>query len=186
MGANRYYVEQSGRTIKEAFATAQQDAEDEYGHQEGYSGQINMACGVTDITDKYLKSELDLREFVEREYSKTSKHNPALAICVQKPMPNTNVVKSQVVHKVFKGTRKWVLWYAAYADGIENKFLGKKLKKADAVVIARKYSEKTTNCAKVVLERHLEGSEKTVAEINYKPSSKECGGRWIFFGYASD
>ena len=187
MGSQRYEIRQAGATVEEALADAQAEAEDEYGHQEGYSGQINMACGINDVTEEYAKSKLDMEDFVEMVYDRTSKHSPCQAICLIKPVENKNQIKTQVKHHVTKGTKKWVLKYAIYSDWPEDKHLGNENSKGEAVKQAREYTSKhkTGTCVKMerVLEKHKEAE---VASITYKKSSTESDGEWLLFGHASD
>lgn len=186
MGSNRFQVRERGKTMQEAFDTAQAKAEDEYGHQQGYSGQINMACGCVDITDKYVKSDKEDGEFIEDAFDNSSKHSPAMAICRVEPKGNNNVIKSQVKHHVFKGTRKWELRYEVYVDEFDARKIGSEKMKASAVEKARKYTEKHQTSTYVQLARVLVGSDKDVATITYKKAKGECEGEWLFIGHASD
>ena len=52
MGRQSFYEEAEGMSEHEAFRNACNEADEEYGHQEGYSGQINCA---TDYTTKCLR-----------------------------------------------------------------------------------------------------------------------------------
>lgn len=45
MGAAYFEIEQIGRDINNAIAIAKEEADDEFGHQQGYSGQINSCYG---------------------------------------------------------------------------------------------------------------------------------------------
>ena len=52
MGAQRFSVLKVGRFTSEheAFQAAQREADDEYGHQQGYSGEINSVNSYTCLT----------------------------------------------------------------------------------------------------------------------------------------
>jgi len=53
MGANNIHVIQKGDNMMQAFRTAKEEAAEEYGHQQGYSGEINSCTFGADKTAKY-------------------------------------------------------------------------------------------------------------------------------------
>lgn len=53
MGATNIHVIQKGPDMMSAFRSAQAEAKDEYGHQQGYSGAINSCQFGSDKTSKY-------------------------------------------------------------------------------------------------------------------------------------
>jgi hypothetical protein len=186
MGSQSYQERYKGPDIETAFAKAQADADDEYGHQQGYSGQINMACGVSDVTQKYKNSKKSLDEFINDELHKTSKHNPAQALCMIKPIGNKNQIKSQVEHNVVNGTKKWITYHVVYVNGRERHRIGKKLTKGAAVELARRHTSRTQEETEVVLEKRLENKKARLeATITYKKASDEREGEWVFYGWAS-
>lgn len=51
MGAQTFYTYEFGSDVNEAFRKAKRAAKDRYGHQEGYSGRINMKDSVKVIPE---------------------------------------------------------------------------------------------------------------------------------------
>jgi len=187
MGAQFFQNSTRAKSIQEAYNKLVEQANDEYGHQEGYSGQINSSAGFTDITSEWKRTKLSLQQFIDNEEAgDLSKHDGAQGICIQEPVGNTNKVKSVVEHSVFKGTRKWNLVYIPRTEypGWQGKVHDNK---ADAVKEARAYSEKTGESTIVKISRVLDktSGSNIVAKINYKKSPKEAPGEYVFFGYAS-
>lgn len=183
MGSQSFTTYSRGKDVRDAYNRAVEDAEDEYGHQEGYSGQINSSHGFRDITSEFKNSKKSMNQFIDEQMDKLSKHDGARAICIEEPIGNTNVIKTQVEHVVTPGTKKWVLTYIVYRG--ESR-IASAVTKGDAVKRAREYSEKNQCTTTVKMERRLEkDSHALVAKVTYKPSSKEKEGRWVFFGWAS-
>lgn len=185
MGANNYRERARANSMKDAYEVCVEEAHEEYGHQEGYSGQINCSSGYVDKTAMWKASKLSLDAFINKHEDGNGKGNAAWGICIKEPVRNTNKVKSTVAHNVFKGTRKWDLVYVPqtlsdswYGKGYDNK--------ADAVKAAREYTEKHQRTTIVVIERRLSqnSGSSTVARIEYKSNSKEALGEYIFFGLA--
>lgn len=84
MGAQEFYTCAFGKSAGEAFEKARKQAEQEYGHQEGHSGHINMKHSVEVIPESEHKgkqkrkfAEMLIREGDERIANKTG---PAGAI----------------------------------------------------------------------------------------------------------
>lgn len=183
MGANNYYTTQRATSMEEAYQNAREDAIEEYGHQEGYSGQINASCGFLDKTKMWKDSGLTLGDFVNKHKDNLPKGEFAWGISREVPVGNTNKVKSVVEHVVFKGTRKWELIYVPQSFNWEGKA---SLNKADAIKEARAYSEKNRCSASVIIKRRLckDTGSSCVANIKYKSNPKEKNGLYIFFGVA--
>jgi hypothetical protein len=184
MGGNRFFNRMSGYNMQDAYKKACDEAEDEYGHQQNYSGEINSTGGFIDVTKEFQKSKLTSLDAFERKLdneNRITKGN-AYGICTREPVPNKNKIKTIVNDKVLKGTRVWKMVYTVYNYNDEN--LGSAVLKADAVKIARTYTEKTRNKTVVVVERNSVQSP-TVAEILYKSGPNEAPGEYVFFGIAS-
>ena len=111
MGANWFRTQSTGKDVRDAYNRAVQNAEDEYGHQEGYSGQINSSSGFRDVTKEFKASKKSINDFIDMQADRLTKHQGAQAICIEEPKGNENKVKSQVEHIVTPGTKKWVLKY---------------------------------------------------------------------------
>lgn len=73
MGACSIHVVQKGATMREAFKAAQEEAEEEYGHGQGYSGAINNCSLTGDKTTLY--NELGEEEFEEWALDNTDKRD---------------------------------------------------------------------------------------------------------------
>lgn len=183
MGANWFTVKSKGKDVKDAYGRAVERAEDEYGHQEGYSGHINSSAGYRDITKEFKASGKSMTQFMDDSMNRLTKHQGAQAICLQQPVENNNKTKSQVEHIVTPGTKKWVLTYIVYCG--ESR-IASAVTKGDAVKRARVYSEKHQCSTIIKMERRLEkDAHALVAKVTYKPSSTERDGEWVFFGWAS-
>lgn len=184
MGANWIQVQSKGKTVQDAYNKAVERADDEYGHQEGYSGQINSTSGCRDVTKEWKASKKDISQYMNEAMDRLTKHQGAQAICLQEPVENKNKTKSQVEHIVTPGTKKWVLTYIVYCG--ESR-IASAVTKGDAVKRARDYSEKYQCTTVIKMERRLEKeSHALVAKVKYKPSTTEREGRWVFFGWASE
>jgi hypothetical protein len=184
MGANWFTNQSRGKSVKHAYDRAVERAEAEYGHQEGYSGQINSSAGCRDVTKEYKASGKTIREFMNQQMDRLTKHQGAQAICIQEPKANDNKIKTQVEHVVTPGTKKWVLTYIVYCGDSR---IASALTKGDAVKRARDYSERHQCSTMIKMERRLEkDAHALVAKVTYKKSSTERDGEWIFFGWASE
>ena len=183
MGAQSFETRSRGKSAEEAYNRAVEIAEDEYGHQQGYSGAINSTPGFRDVTSKYKTSNKDLNKFINERLEDLSKHDGAECICIREPKTNSNKIKSQVEHVVEKGTKKWVLKYVAQSHYKGR--IGAFDTKGDAVKAARKYTEETGNSSYVEMQKVLEKGNTITARITYKKSSNEADGEYIFYGWAS-
>lgn len=182
MGASWFTTYGMGKDVKSAYSRAVENAEEEYGHQEGYSGQINSSSGYRDVTREFKASGKSMAQFMNDAMDKLSKHQGAQAICIQEPISNSNKIKTQVDHIVTPGTKKWILKYVVYSW--DNK-IGAFNTKGEAVKKAREYTEKNQTSTSIVMEKHLEKGSLTVAKVTYKKASNERDGKWVFFGWAS-
>lgn len=180
MGGSTFITKQKGKDLGSAYKEAYDDAVDKYGHQDGYSGQINSTYGVADITKSYENSKLSLPQFIDEKLRHADK-GQCYAICTRNPVKNNNKIKTQVEHVVNKGTMKWLLKYTVYEYEHPLKAFPTK---GQAVSFGRAYTEKTGRSTTIVMEKILEKGSSTVAMISYKQSSTEKPGEWIFFGVA--
>lgn len=184
MGANWFRTYGMGNSVREAYNSAVEDAEIQYGHQEGYSGEINSSAGFRDVTREFKASGKSLNDYIDQQQDKLTKHQGAQAICIQEPKGNTNKIKTQVEHIVTPGTKKWILKYVVY-DSYNDRMIASCDTKGDAVNKAREYTEKNQSPTSVCMEKTLEKGNKTVAKVTYKRASDEREGKWLFFGWAS-
>ena len=185
MGASNYTNYARAKNMNEAYKQCVENADDEYGHQEGYSGEINCSHGFIDKTNAWKASKLKLEDYINRNCDGGGKGDEAWGICYKEPVGNSNKVKSVVEHAVFKGTRKWELLYVPSTT--TESWIGKESdNKADAVKRARQYTEETGVPTIVRIERRLskDSGSSSVARISYKSSPKEDRGSYVFFGLA--
>ena len=186
MGACQFKVRYFGKTADEAYRNACDDAEEEYGHQDGYNGTISTTHGFRDETEAYKKSKFnDVSAYIRDRFdSHAMNKRDCSAICVVPPVGNKNKTKSQVEHIVTPGTKKWVLKYVV-CDNSDH-YISAHLTKGEAVKKAREYTEKHQISTSICMEKTLEKGSRIVARINYKKSPTERNGEWIFFGYAAE
>lgn len=182
MGSQQFYVISKGRSAKEAYQNAVDDANYEYGHQEGYSGAINATPGFKDVTSQFKITGKSMKEYIDNRYDVLTKHHGAECICIEQPKLNNNKIKTQVEHIVTPGTKKWVLKYIVTTIDGE---LSAHDTKGEAVKAAREYTEKHMRSTKVHMEKRIEKASAVVAKISYKKSSDEKEGKWVFYGWAS-
>jgi hypothetical protein len=186
MGACQFKARYGGKTAEEAYSRACEEAEQEYGHQDGYNGTISTTHGFRDETEAYNKSKFsDVSAYIRDRFdSHAMNKRDCSAICVVKPVGNKNKTQSQVEHIVTPGTKKWVLEYVVMNN--RGGIFGAYITKGHAVNNARKYTEKTQTPTTVIMRKRLEKSNDLVAKITYKKAINERDGEWIFFGYAAE
>jgi hypothetical protein len=183
MGACQFKARYGGKTAEEAYNRACEQAELEYGHQDGYNGTISTTHGFRDETEMYGKSKFnDVSAYIRNRFETMNKRDCS-AICVVKPVANKNKTKSQVEHIVTPGTKKWVLKYVVQRG---DHVIGSWDTKGDAVKDARKYTEKHQVPTSIVIKKYLEKGDNLVAKITYKKAPNEKEGEWVFFGYAAE
>lgn len=183
MGAQSFSVSSRGKSMSQAYDRACQDAKEEYGHQQGYSGTITTTHGYSDVTAEFKRSKKDLNKFINDNIDKAEKWGNCLAICMEEPKSNNNKIKTQVEHIVSKGTKKWELMFVV--TSYRGETIGSKKTKGDAVKLAREYSEKHQTRTSIHMEKVLVGGGSKVADINYKASTNEKEGKYVFFGWAA-
>jgi hypothetical protein len=184
MGSQSFQTYSRGNSANEAYSRAVDDANDEYGHQQGYSGAINASAGFRDVTSTFKSSGKSLNQYINERMDLLTKHQGAECICVEEPKGNTNKIKTQVEHTVEKGTKKWILLYCVY-EAWSGSFVASFDKKGDAVARARQHTEKTQAETHVKMEKKIEKGTPLTAKITYKKSTNEKEGKWVFYGWAS-
>lgn len=182
MGSSWFTTQARGKNVQTAYNDAVDDANDEFGHQEGYSGEINSSAGFRDVTKEFKASKKTLNQFMADQQDRLSKHQGAQAICLEEPKANENKTKSHVENVVTPGTKKWVLKYVV--SGHDGEISSHDTKGA-AVTAARAYTEKYLSSTVIKMEKRIDKSNAIVAKVTYKRSSTEKDGKWIFFGWAS-
>lgn len=185
MGSIDFELHSWGKTIREAYQNAVDEAVHEHGN-DYYSGTISSTNGYSDVTNDYKRSGKNLNKYVQDVLNNSGKGS-CFAICMQPPIKNTNKTKSEVKHNVIRGTKKWQLKYVVYSNNdIHDGYSKVKsfLTKGEAITFARKRVDELECIAVVKMEKELFGADPTVATIRYKKSSKEKMGQWLFFGVA--
>lgn len=181
MGAINFDRTSHGKTLKEAYEKAWEDANEELGHQEGYSGDINSTYNVLDKTEEFKKSKKSIRDFMEEGFEVIPKRS-CWAVCLVEPILNSNKVKTKVDNIVTTGTKKWVLKYKV-VDRAGNTIFSEKTK-GEAIQKAKEYVEKHQNTLSIHLSKELSEGDTKVATVSYKRSTNERDGTWLFFGVA--
>lgn len=183
MGATTFKLYSRGKSLKEAYNSAVEDAVFEHGN-DPYNGTISTTMGVVDMTKQYLASKKELHEFIHSMLDERLNKYDCAAICIEQPKENTNKIKTQVEHIVTPGTKKWVLKYVVRK--YNNNDVSSHATKGDAVKAARNYTEKTQEQTTIHMVKVLEKCSDQVAKVTYKKSSSEKDGRWVLFGWAAD
>lgn len=181
MGAINFERTSYGKTLREAYEKACEDATEEVGHQEGYSGDINSTSGVLDKTEEFKRSKKSIRDFVEESFEAIPKRS-CWAVCLTEPILNSNKVKTKVDNIVTTGTKKWILKYKV-VDYRGNTIFSENTK-GEAIQKAKEYVENYHGTLSVHLSKELSEGDTKVATISYKKGTNERDGTWIFFGVA--
>jgi hypothetical protein len=165
--------------MQEAFANLQKEAEEEYG-SDPYNGEINNCFLQGDKSSQY-KSKDELINYVR---DKTGKRD-AYGIVIEKPVGNTNKVKTQVDNTPQKGTRKWETVYQA-----EN-WLGDVILTApsqtECIKKARAWVEKNPETQlRITIAKKLVVGNRECAVIKYKKAQGERLGTYFFAAWAPE
>ena len=170
MGATSF---SSGRitavSMSKAYDYEYQEAIAESGN-DPYNGTISTTHGFSDRTADFKRSGLSINEYIDKNTDNCQKWEDAWGIEIKAPKTNTNKVKSQVKNIVTKGAKKWVTYYVVY--NYHMKVIGKKVKKADALKVAREYTERTQERTHLDLEKHLDAIDQDGRRI--------CDGAWKY------
>lgn len=185
MGTVRFQQTGRGSNAQEVYSNLIEDAKQEYGHQQGYSGAINSTHGFRDMSKDFKNSGKKLEDYINLRFRDMDSRS-CECICIEEPKSNPNKVKSQVEHVVEAGTKKWLLKYRVTAGWKGDHIVGVKDSKGDAIKIARDYTEKHKVETQIEMIKVLEKGSTVVAKIKYKQSNKEKPGKWVFFGNAKD
>jgi hypothetical protein len=183
MGATQFIDKTRAYSMREAYNQLVEDAVSEYGN-DSYNGTISTTQGFQDMTSEWKKSGLSIDKFIDLKIEDANKWGPAFAVCIVDPVKNNLKVKSQVEHVVVSGTKKWELRYFVL-DSRGTKIASSD-NKAEAVTLARGYTEKTQENTTVVMERVLVSCSPVVARIKFKHDKNQKPGAYYFFGYAAE
>ncbi|MEP2668929.1 MAG: hypothetical protein ABJH04_08035 [Cyclobacteriaceae bacterium] len=183
MGATQFHVTQRGMSMAEAYKEAKDESRFENGH-DSYAGTIGASHGFTDVTAAFkgLKGKAFETQY-DKYMDRADKFGPCFGICIKEPKKNSNKIKSKVTHTVSKGAKKWELVYEI-REQFGHRFIGKEKTKGKAVEVGRAHCEKTTNSVIIRMAKKLADGNTEVATIDYKKSTSESTGKYIFFGEA--
>lgn len=181
MGSTTFYHKRTAPSMKEAYNELVEDAIDEYGN-DPYNGTISTTNDFVDVTKKFKDSGKKLSAFMESAEDVMDKRD-CWGICTVEPKLNTNKIRSQVELIPQIGRRVWEPRYEVHAEGT---LIGSHSLQAGAIKIARDYTELTKISSHVTRVNVLKEGEKDVAFVNYKPSSEERQGEYVFFGWAAE
>jgi len=185
MGATWFETSKRGTSLSNAYKSACDAAEEEYGHQDGYNGTISTTHNVTDETERYKESKFTSVDAYINSRSPNMGKRDCSAICIEKPVVNNNKTRSQVEHIITPGTKKWILKYEVISEYGGN-WIASCVTKTTAVQMARAYTEKHQETTRITMIKVLDKVNPIVATVKYKKSTTEKPGRWVFFGYAAE
>lgn len=194
MGACEFMVRAKGKTAREAFKSAVEDAQYESGHG-GYTGTIAEKSDFRTFTLPQGKDAGDYAEdLMENDSRVSDKWGPAGCILLNTQETNVKekvpqkATKAKVENIVQKGTRKWITYYVLYQNGKE---VGKKEKKTEALERAKEIAIRTSVEVTINIEKRLEDGISKVAVVKViEPKEKfinvkEEMNEYLFFGWAS-
>ena len=183
MGACSIVVSATGKNMRDAFKNAVEEANEYYGHQEGYSGAINTCELVKDVTSKRPTMHPD---DLERWIIDNTGKREVMGYCARQPKLNENKIKTQVINTPQKGTRKWVTKYHG-VDRWTGNIVVRADKQTECIKKARAYVEKNPNSTIVIeIAKELAEGNRKCAEIKYKKAAGEKDGLYVFAGWAAE
>lgn len=166
MGAEIRYGTSSGRTMMEAWDSLVEEDREENGSGHYNSVFSSIVNGIKEV-DKFPDEPID-------KYT-------AVAVCIQKPIANTNKTKTEVENFPCKATRKWVTEYYGTTWRGERISEISSDSQTKCIALARKYVEKNPHVTvEIHIGKKLAGAVTKVASIKYKKSTKERIGKWEF------
>ncbi|MEI6578389.1 MAG: hypothetical protein WCN92_02865 [Eubacteriales bacterium] len=169
--------------MMDAFRKAQEDAREEHGHEQGYSGYINNCGFCGDRTRDYeaCKTQKQKDDFIEKLIANCN--NDVYGITLKAPKPNKLKVKSKVILTPQKGARKWETRYVAFTLRDDKEICSEKTQGA-AIKKARAHTEKTQERTYLTITKVLTKGNSSIGHIEYKSSNKETLGLYLFVGDA--
>ena len=182
MGTTTSTLIVKGKTMAEAFRNASQDAEEEHGHGQGYSGHINVTRLTRDVTSQY-KSSSNKAKYID-DLLENLDSGECYGVELEKSKVNTNKIKTTVEIISQKGTKKWETRYVAELFGEQTIALEKT--QGAAIKKARAYVEKHQCMCRIYLTKVLVKGNSHVASIRYKQSKMETDGKYLFIYAAKD
>tara|TARA_R110000868_G_scaffold5681_3_gene33590 strand:+ start:1047 stop:1595 length:549 start_codon:yes stop_codon:yes gene_type:complete len=181
MGATEANATIKASNINEAWEQAVENANEYSGHQEGYSGDLNTCDFTRDLTSKLKSmSETELKIYI---YEKCPKWE-AWGYCRKKPILNKNKIKTVVKTNPQKGTRIWKTVYQGknrYGDIVVTSD-----SQTECIKKVRAYVEKNPMYPiDIVISKVITNGNTKCATVEYKKSSGETMGEYVFIGLAA-
>lgn len=183
MGTRVSTETRSGKSMNDAFNEAYHDAEDEHGHEQGYSGYINCTRLSRDVTREY-KAASDKRKFVDDLHDRMESGS-CYGVELEPPKQNTNKVKTQVTVTPQKGAKQWETRYVVEPNW-EHREIASEKTQGVAIKMARAYAEKHETTCKIYIQKIMIKGNPKVAEVAYKPSKTQKNGKYLFIYAAKD
>jgi len=177
MGATTFRVIGSGSSVQDAFRTLCNESREEYGHQQGYSGEIHDTNLCANKTGGY-KNAKDKIAFLEKLEYNTNKRDTNY-IVLKESKVNANKIKSTVTINTNKGARKWETRYEVYGFSDDRPIASEKTQGA-AVKKARAYTEKNQETTHIELTKKLISGNAAIGSVRYKTSKSESMGSYLF------
>lgn len=170
-------------SMSEAWKIAQEEAEEEHGHEQGYSGNLNCCEFEEDVT--YKLRNMSPKKLEQWMYDNVEKRE-AYGYCKVKPKGNTNKTKSVVKNIPQKGTRKWETVYIAETMGWNGGMERVRAStQTECVKKARAWVEKNPDQSlSIRITKELTKGNIKCAEVSYKASKTESKGTYVFIGCA--
>ena len=174
MGAIDKEARIRGNSLGVAFQELQDEDREENG-TDTYSGGWNNSDGVREVSAS---------EFKNTDIADMDKWGNAIAVCIKKPIKNSNKVKTKVKAFPNVGARVWETIYVVRLNSFKESFTGLSDKsQTQAIKKARAYVEKhPETSAYIEITKVLTKGVSKVAEIEYKKSNNERGGIWDIKG----
>lgn len=183
MGAATFTRIGYGANVREAYNNLCEDAREEYGHQQGYSGEIHDTHLNKNITDKY-KAAKNKDDFEEEWLSNMGKRDTDYVV-LKEPKTNTNKIKSTVERNPQKGARTWETRYIVYDPRTDSEVYSE-TNQAEAIRKGRAYCEKHQRRVHIEIAKKLTAGNGMVASISFKQSDTNAQGKYLFLVCAPD
>lgn len=172
------------KSIQDAWQIVYEEAAEQSGHQDGYSGDFNSCSFSNDVTSYYNKEKQDrakVLNYIEENISRRE----AWGYCIETPVENKSKVKSTVETNPQKGARKWETFYKAVVSWDEREIARDKSQTA-CIKKARAYAETNHAEVKVIICKELVEGNTHCATVSYKKSASEKLGLYRFIGLAPE
>jgi hypothetical protein len=181
MGAVTFFESGKGTSMGDAFNKLYEEAKEEHGHEQGYSGAINCTHLSRDVTRDYHAAK-DKKKFIKDLEEKVSKGD-TWGICVKEPKANKNKVKSVVKITPQKGAKKWETRYIGYTLFDDREVCSGKTQ-GECIKKARAYAEKHQCRVHLGLTKVLTKGDTSIGVVEYKQAKNEAKGEYVFVGCA--